>query len=72
MAIQYENHSGLVQAQGLKAIAGLEYGQQLDLTNPVHQELSQASNEASQAGTERAQKEVDEMVKKLRAFLENK
>ncbi|MCM3641407.1 hypothetical protein M4D68_09685 [Priestia aryabhattai] len=72
LTVQYENHSGLVKAQSLRGIAGLKHGEEFDLTNVTHQELAQASNEAGQAGRERAQKEVDEMIKQLKAFLENK
>lgn len=65
----YYSKSGIVQPQGLKALAGLEYGDQFDPTNPAHEELIQATNEADKAGQERAQKEIDEMIKKLEAIV---
>ncbi|MEI4526827.1 hypothetical protein [Priestia megaterium] len=65
----YENVSGSPEATSLKALVGLQYGENFNPTDPTHQEILEAMNQASTAGLERAQKEVDEVVKKLREFI---
>jgi hypothetical protein len=68
----YNSVSGSPEATRLKALAGLKYGEHFNPTDPTHQELLEAMNQASEAGLERAQKEADEVINKLKDFIDFK
>jgi len=65
----YDSKSGLVDLRVLKGLAGLRYDENFNLADPTHKELMQIADEATQAGKDRAQKEIDEVVKKLKEIV---
>ncbi|MCQ6265601.1 hypothetical protein M1K46_07980 [Fictibacillus sp. WQ 8-8] len=60
----FDNVSGLVEPAELKRMAGLGYGESLDSSDEA--DLIAARNKAEEAGRERAEKEAQEVVSKLR------
>lgn len=65
----YDSKSGLVDPRVLKQLVGLKYDENFNPTNPAHAELMQVASEATRDGKDRAQKEIDEVVKKLKEIV---
>ncbi|CAH0256377.1 hypothetical protein SRABI80_03109 [Peribacillus frigoritolerans] len=62
--------TGMADAQELQRMAGLKYGEYFDASNPEHARLSEAANKASASGISKAEKEFNELVAKIEAFIE--
>jgi len=65
----YDSKDGLVDPRVIKSLVGLRYDENFNPADSAHRELMQAASEAGEAGKERAQKEVDEVVKKLKEIV---
>ncbi|WP_155660345.1 hypothetical protein [Priestia megaterium] len=65
----YDSKSGLVDTRVLKQLVGLRYDENFNPIDPAHKELMQVASEATRVGKDRAQKEIDEVVKKLKEIV---
>lgn len=67
---QLYGKSGITHPQKLQRMAGLKYGEYFDVSNPEHAPMNEAANKAGASGIAKAEKEFNEIVAKIEAFIE--